>query len=51
MIINMDKAKFYMGISQFFGSSVESWKCVVPNGQLIPNTQGKRGDGFLFQGN
>ena len=39
MITNMDKAKFYMGISQFFGSSVVSWKCVVPNGQLIPNTQ------------
>lgn len=35
----MDKAKFYMGIPQFFSSSVVSWKCDVPNGQLIPDTQ------------
>ncbi|MBR1378977.1 MAG: hypothetical protein IJ557_07630 [Bacteroidaceae bacterium] len=35
----MDKAKFYMAISRFFGNSVVSWKCGVPNGQLIPGTQ------------
>ena len=39
MITNMDKAKFYLGLSQFFSSSVVSWKCDVPNGQLIPGTQ------------
>lgn len=39
MITNMDKAKFYMGIPQFFSNSVVSWKCDVPNGQLIPGTQ------------
>ena len=35
----MDKAKFYLVIPQFFSSSVVSWKCDVPNGQLIPGTQ------------
>ena len=39
MIINMDKAKFYLGLSQFFSSSVVSWKCDVTNGQLISGTQ------------
>lgn len=36
---NMDRAKFYMAIPQFFSGSVVSWKCGAPQGQHMPGTQ------------